>query len=95
MTDVIYRVDKRDGAVFALFPHEVFDRRGNVVCYAHIGQHGAADYRHCIQRSRPAIESELAPLKVELQRIGYVDLKEVSRQKGDKWRAAIRAAREI
>lgn len=70
---VIFRV-WRDGDVFALFPDLPADDSGHVTSYQHIGQHGAADYAHCVRQSRPATSSEYASLKRELesQPYGYV-----------------------
>jgi hypothetical protein len=78
-TDVIFRVDTRKnwlgnwtyGNVFALFPHEVADNKGNVTSYQHVGQHSSADYNHCIKTSRIATENEYKDLKKELESIGY------------------------
>ncbi len=68
---VIFRVWKDSGTVIALFPDIAADRRGNIQCYEHTGQHGAADYGHVIEKTRPATPEEYAPLQRELQRIGY------------------------
>ena len=73
-TDMVFRVDKTKdfkGTVFALFPHEVCDFKGNVTSYQHVGQHGGANYGHCIATSRPATEKEYADLKKELEGFGY------------------------
>lgn len=66
----IWRSDKSD--VFALFPVLPSDNYGDLcTCYQHVGQHGAADYRLCIRKSRPASKAEAADLLTELRRIGY------------------------
>jgi hypothetical protein len=73
-TDVVFRIDTTPdfkGTCFALFPHEVADHSGNVTFYQHVGQHSAADYGFCIQKSRPATNKEFADLKKELSGIGY------------------------
>lgn len=73
-TDVIFRKDtSKDwkGTIFALFPHDVCDFKGNVTSYQHLGQHSAADYNHCIRKSKPATETEYADLKKELESLGY------------------------
>lgn len=80
--DVVFRVDK--GGVFALFPHDVADHYGNVTTYQHVGQHSVANYRHCIDESRPATEEEYKDLKKELESIGY-KLNVVKRQIYKKW----------
>lgn len=74
ITEMIFRVDTTPdfkGTVFALFPHEVCNFNGNVTYYQHIGQHGEADYNHCIATSRPATAEEYKDLKTELDNIGY------------------------
>jgi len=73
-TDVIFRVDtSKDwkGTIFALFPHDVADNKGNVTSYQHVGQHSTADYNHCIKTSRIATENEYKDLKKELECLGY------------------------
>jgi hypothetical protein len=85
--DVIFRVDTTKdfkGSVFALFPHEIADNRGNVLSYQHIGQHSSADYIHCIRNSKPANIFEYEPLKKELENIGY-ELNIIKRMNYDKY----------
>ena len=67
---VIFRKDK--GGVFALFP-ELPGTNEPRTCtsYQHVGQHGSADYVACLARSRAATIEEYAPLKQELENIGY------------------------
>jgi hypothetical protein len=69
--DVVFRVWET-GEVLALFSGIPTDERG-FLCesYLHIGQHGSADFGHCVQYSRLAKPSEYADLKKELERIGY------------------------
>jgi hypothetical protein len=58
--------------VFALFPTDPADTYGRYcTSYQHVGQHGGADYYHCIRNSRPATKAEAGPLLTELRRIGY------------------------
>jgi hypothetical protein len=72
MTDrVEFRKWRDDGEIFALFPDSPADDIGNVTSYAHVGQHGAADYDQCIAKSVPASPDEFAPLQKELEKIGY------------------------
>jgi hypothetical protein len=61
-----------DQAVFALFPKIPADLNG-VYCtsYQHVGQHGAADYNHCIRSSFPVKPEEYSDLATELRQIGY------------------------
>lgn len=68
---VVFRVWP-EGDVFTLFPTIHADNYGRYCSsYQHIGQHGAADYDHCIKYSRPATEAEAAPLLRELEGRGY------------------------
>jgi hypothetical protein len=71
--DVIFRVITFNGIseVTALFPYEVNDTKGNIVCYSHVGHHSSADYLHCINHSRLATIQEYKELKNELKSIGY------------------------
>ena len=61
----------RGSAVVALFPEIPYDRLG-IYCssYQSTGQHGAAD-PYLARRTRPATLEEIAPLSLELRRIGY------------------------
>lgn len=67
---VIYRKDS-DGKIIAFLP-ELSANVGNIVCYAHIGQHGEAsiEYYHGTEKALP---SEYEPLHKELKRI-YSDV---------------------
>jgi hypothetical protein len=67
---VIFRKFK-NGAILALFPYELEDDRGSVLSYQHVGQHGEADYNHCLDITKPATPREYAELLSELNRIGY------------------------
>jgi hypothetical protein len=69
-TIVVFR-KWNDGSILALFPDERVDYRGNCGCYAHIGQHSAADYKSCIAASKPAKPSEYAALQRELESPPY------------------------
>jgi hypothetical protein len=70
---VVIRVWKGDDSdVFALFPVLPADNYGDLcTSYAHLGQHGGADYRLCMSKSRPATAAEAADLLGELRGIGY------------------------
>lgn len=74
-TKVIFR-KFRDGELLALFPdenHGAYDANGNPLCvsYMHFGQHGAANYAHCVSITRPAKPDEYRDLARELTQIGY------------------------
>lgn len=70
-TKVIFR-KWPDGDILALFPEVPADIVGGLCSsYEHCGQHGGADYFHCITKTKPALPSEYEVLKVELETIGY------------------------
>lgn len=61
-----------DGEVIALFPYLPHDASGlYCVSYMHTGQHGAAD-TSITRPTKPASPSEYAPLKRELESLGYL-----------------------
>jgi len=70
-TKVIFR-KWGDETILALFPEVPASvSRDTCESYEHVGQHGGADYRHCIRKTKPATPKEYAPLKAELEKIGY------------------------
>lgn len=86
-TDVIFRVDTTKdfkGVVFAIFPHEVCDNKGNVTTYQHVGQHSSGCYQTMVKKSRLATESESKDLLAELESIGY-NVKVVKKRNYDKF----------
>lgn len=68
-TDVIFRVLKIQGIteITAFLPHDVDTFEGHVICYAHNGQHGAANYHYCVSKSRLATPKEYKELKKEME----------------------------
>jgi hypothetical protein len=70
VTKVVFRKFKNDGSIIALFP-EIEEYGGSISSYMHVGQHSAASYYGCVIRSTLATETEYAPLKRELESIGY------------------------
>lgn len=75
-TRVVFRFEPIGGEVFALFP-DLAEPHGRIRVYDH-RQYGAANYQTCIDISRPATPDEYAPLKHELETIGYtLDVQEV------------------
>lgn len=65
--------------ILALFPYDM--NNGLVMCYEHIGQHGEADYNHCINTlTRPARTEEYQNLKKELETIFGYNLKVIKRR---------------
>lgn len=69
-TVVVFRVWRKEGTVIALFPG-IDEGNGHCSSYEHVGQHGGADYRLVIARTRPATPNEYQDLLKELRRIGY------------------------
>lgn len=74
-----------DGQIIALFPDVPWSGRlGEVASYMHIGQHGAADYRHVVATTEPATEKESAGLLNELRQVGYNNIRVIKRIKIEK-----------
>lgn len=73
LTKVMFLVnekDPNDPDLFAYFPDENFDNKGNKAGYSHVGQHSAVSPVYA-KESRPATPQEYAPLDAELKSIGY------------------------
>ncbi len=70
-TDVIFRKAKEDNQIEAFFPYDIANMKGNITCYAHLGQHSSACYDYLLFRTIPAKEFEFNDLKKELESIGY------------------------
>ena len=69
---VVFRIWNDGAGVLALFPGIAATYEGNYCSsYQHFGQHGSADYNHCISMTRPATEEEYAELRGELESLGY------------------------
>lgn len=63
-----------DGGIIALFPFiPADDNPRHCSSYQHVGQHGAADYRHVVETTVAVLpeDEEKMELKVELENIGY------------------------
>ncbi len=70
-TKVIFR-KWPDGVILALFPEiPGTNAGGSCSSYVFVGQHGGADYFHCIRTTKPAKPAEYAELKAELENLGY------------------------
>ena len=69
-----------NGETIALFPATPSTADG-VACesYAHVGQHGGANYAYVVRKTRPATDAERMPLQSELERLGYGNLIEYDR----------------
>lgn len=72
-TPVVFR-KWPSGDILALFP-AMDEGRGLCGSYLHIGQHGSADYQHCVKHTFPATSADYADLMAELVSIGYDNLK--------------------
>ena len=70
-TIVVFRKFNEGGDLIALFPAETFSAQGGCNSYQRIGQHGAADYNHCMKISKAATPQEYQALRQELENIGY------------------------
>lgn len=77
-TPVVFR-EWRNGDTIALFPAEPEGRHFSCQSYMHVGQHGAADYRHVVSLTRPASPEAIKTLSAELSDIGYKNLVPISR----------------
>lgn len=84
MTRVVFR-RYSDGQIIALFPDVPWSgRRNEITSYMHLGQHGAADYRHVVTTTKPATEKESAGLLNELRQVGYNNIRVIKRIKIEK-----------
>jgi hypothetical protein len=84
---------KGDKDLIALFPTlPATHRPHECESYMHVGQHGAADCQGVIRDTRAAKPEEYAPLKRELEGIGYrlKVLKRVPRSMHEKRMRAVR-----
>ena len=89
-TPVIFRRWRSgDHDVLALFP-TIPSSPGLCSSYQHVGQHGSADYRHCIRMSTPARPDQCADLMAELEGQGYDDLRVYRREQ--RWMGQVRHA---
>jgi hypothetical protein len=71
ITKVVFR-KWPDGTIDALFPElKWWGGSSDCTSYQHIGQHGPADYFHCISKTKLALPPEYKALKKELESIGY------------------------
>lgn len=79
LISVIFRTFRDGGDVIALFPLEPSDNSWrHCLSYQHVGQHGGASLDLCRVGTRPSTTTEIAPLREELERIGY-KLRELKR----------------
>lgn len=82
ITEVVFRKYKSGfskGDILALFPNNVHN--GHLIdCYEFCGQHGSADYTHCLGITKPASESEYKDLKNHLEKHFGYNLKVIKRR---------------
>lgn len=78
-TEVMFRKTKQDKSIEAFFPYDIQDMKGNILSYAHLGQHSTACYDYLLFNTIPAKEDESVDLKKELESIGY-NLKIIKRR---------------
>ena len=98
VTEVVFRIwtdGPTSGTALALFPYIIYDDKGNCLSYAHVGQHGAADYALCLLHSRGVqsgmIASEreaIRALRAELEGVGY-NLTAIVKRDTAKYREAV------
>ena len=65
----IYR--EFDGETIALWPDTIADMQRNCMSYLHVGQHGAANYKHVMKNSIPSKAEYIKILRKELLTRGY------------------------
>jgi hypothetical protein len=95
ITPVIFRADKRDGDVTAVFPTDPADYTGECMgCYAHVGQHSQCSLAWYHSHTRPATPAEYADLKAELEAAPYgyrlAVYKRITREHRNAYRAELR-----
>ena len=91
-TKVIFRKDKRNGEIDAIFPEIIGTHDPYTMsCYAHIGQHSTCSMCHVWYNTIKPTEEEIQPLKKELEELfGYnLDIKYKMTQKHLKTRKKI------
>lgn len=70
-TVVIFRVWKKEPkTVIALFPEDM-NNKGECQSYEKVGQHGGANYAHCMKSTTPSTPDQHLELFQELESIGY------------------------
>lgn len=68
---VLFRADRRDGTVTAVFPELPADEAGRfMTCYSHVGQHGGCSLSW-YYTTRRAVPAEYHALMIELEALGY------------------------
>lgn len=96
ITEVVFRKYKSGfdkGEILALFPYSIATDHF-VDCYQFCGQHGSADYNHCVSMTKLATEKEYAELKKHLESHYGYNLKVVKRRVWTKYRDAYQKSRQ-
>jgi len=74
-TMVVFRKDVREPKrteIVAVFPElQGTNEPGTMACYARVGQHSSCHISWYFEHTKPATPEEYAPLKAELESIGY------------------------
>jgi hypothetical protein len=91
-TEVVFRKYKpshnfgRKGVIVALFPYDIADFSGSVLCYEYCGQHGGANYQHVVHTmTTPATEEEYKELKTHLEEHYGYNFKVIKKINHDKY----------
>ena len=96
ITEVIFRKYKSGygkGDILALFPYDIAN--GYFIdCYQFVGQHGSADYKHCVNITTLATEDEYKDLKKHLESHFSYNLKVVKKMNYNKYIHAVRESRK-
>lgn len=93
ITKVMFRkYRKAPKEIVAVFPYLVFSPSGDCTCYQHVGQHGEANYFVMLNITVPATEEEAAPLRRELESIGY-NLAVIKKRQWNEYHEALEADR--
>ena len=64
--NIVFRIHKKEGYLTAVFFDQFADLKGNLTCYAHIGQHGSCCPLWLYHDTRPATPEEYRTLLNEL-----------------------------
>jgi hypothetical protein len=96
ITEVIFRKYKSGfdkGEILALFPYSI-STDSFVDCYQFCGQHGSANYNHCVDMTTLATDEESKDLKQHLEKSFGYNLKVIKRRNYDKYLAAYHKSRK-
>ena len=97
ITEVVFRKYKSGfskGQILALFPYSIA-QSSFVDCYEFCGQHGSADYNHCVNITTLATEEESKDLKKHLEESFGYNLKVIKRRNYDKFINAYHKSKKV